>query len=154
MHSPSMLSWQVVGRILPSVSPKVGQRNPTAGLDRPWGFQEAEAPSFQDSRYMNVVRLTLRTGRLHPQELFLVLISGGWVNPRSIVRPEGLCQWKIPVTPSWIEPATFRLIAQCLNQQRHRVTHEFQSSHTLFWVVNWILFKLLFLIVSIQGYSK
>jgi hypothetical protein len=27
------------------------------------------------------------------------------------VRPEGLCQWKI-LTPSGIEPATFRLVAQ------------------------------------------
>ena len=59
----SWIPWQAckhTWRLLPYKTCK--------GLDRPWGFQEVEAPRFQDNRLMKVVKLSaLRTGRLYTQ---------------------------------------------------------------------------------------
>jgi hypothetical protein len=63
----------------------------------------------------------LRAGRTLPPGRFLVLISvRGWVDPRAVVRLEGLGKLKKKSASSELEPATFRLV-ECLNQLRYRM---------------------------------
>jgi hypothetical protein len=87
---------------------------------RPW--QALRVPGGWSSQILRksahergkVVRPTHRPS--YPQDIFLVLIYvRSWVDPRATIRPEGLCQWKIPITPSGIDPATFQFVVQCLN---------------------------------------
>jgi hypothetical protein len=61
---------------------------------------------------MAVSLSALSAGRPLPPGRFLVLVSvTGCVDPRTIVRLEGLGQLKNPMTLSKIESETFRLVA-------------------------------------------
>jgi hypothetical protein len=98
---------------------------PITGLDRPRRFKEVEAPRFENNRHVKVASLSaLRTGRLHPPGNIPGTVSvRGWIDPRATVRPEGLRQWKIPMTPSGIEPQAYRFVAQCLIRPREYVQY-------------------------------
>jgi hypothetical protein len=113
---------------------------------------------------MKVARLSvLRTGRLYTQEIFLVLISvRGLVDPRAIVRPKELCQWKIPVTQSWIDSATFRFVAPCLNYCATACPFLFIIGWTFLYLYstffmyrkNWWMLVLMWIIMFVAHYVQ
>ena len=78
---------------------------------------------------------------LSTHEIVLVLIFiRDWVEPKTIVWPEGLSQWKFPVTPPVIENATFLLLVTNWTTACHTdiVTGYCQSfGKTRNWIGRW-----------------
>ena len=70
------------------------------------------------------LKLRKSSAALIPHEISLIIIS---VRIGSV---GGMFNTKIPVTPSGIEPATFRILAQCLSLPRPRIF----GGQNLYWV--------------------
>ena len=92
---------------------------PGQALSVPGGW--SSQISRQSAREGGKVVISKRRPPLTPRKYSWYSFLLEAVNPRAIVRPEGLCQWKIPMRPSGIQPATYRLVAQCRNRLRYRV---------------------------------
>ena len=108
--SPKMYSYSYIKQS--HYSPGQAQRVPGG-----WGSQISRQSAHEVDKVVSPTHRPPLPPRKYSWYSFLLEA----VDPRATVRPEGFCQWKIPITASGIEPATFRLVAQCLNQLCHRV---------------------------------
>ena len=103
------LCWQFTKANI--VSPNSSKRwiNPCTGIERNRGFN-VEVHRFQENRHVKVKSLSaLCNGRIYRQQLPLILISvWGGVDPRTIARPEWLCQWThdFPACSAVSQPTT------------------------------------------------
>jgi hypothetical protein len=107
-------------------STNICKSNPITSLDRPWRFQEVEAPRFKITgtwkwQGCQPCAPAAFTPRNNSWYSFLLR---GWVDPRAIVRPEGLCKRKIPMTTTGNRSRDFPVCSAVPQPLRHRVPHQ------------------------------
>jgi hypothetical protein len=111
LHHYVTILW-ITALVKVKVKVTISRYRPRRALEVPggWASRISRQSAHEGGKVVSPThRLSL------PQEGFLVLISvRGWVDSRATIRPEELSHRKIPVTPSEIEPATFRFVAQLL----------------------------------------
>jgi hypothetical protein len=101
-----------------------------------WGFQISRQSAHEGDKVVSPMHWPPIPPRKYSWYLFLLEAE------LTIVWPEGWSQWKIPMTPSGIEPATFRLVLQCLNQLSHHILPIWTQAQCYFQTPSrWSFFK-------------
>jgi len=86
----------------PESCPSKGKAVPLQAWIGPEGSRKLRFPHFVTTAQDGCRLSALRTGRLYPQEILLVLISvKGWVDPRARVRSEGFYGNEKSTDTSW-----------------------------------------------------
>ena len=100
-----------------------GKAIPLQTWTGPEGSSRLRLPRFQDIRHVKVVRSVLRTGRLYPPSKYFwySFLLGAESTPGPQCGRKDYVDEKLQWHHRGIEPATFRLVAQCLNQLRYRI---------------------------------
>ena len=78
-----------------------------AGAER-WRPYRLRVSSVMKSGSLNLVDPSRPRRPVTEYFTFYLFLLGSWVNPKAIVRQEGLCHWKIATTQSGIKPVTSR----------------------------------------------
>ena len=93
-----------------------GKTVPLQACTGPEGSRKLRFPNFVTTARDGGRLSALRTSRLYPQEILLLLISvRGWVDPSAKCYRKDIMSIKNPLTPAGIEPPTYRFVVQHLN---------------------------------------
>ena len=87
----------------------------TLSVPGDWGSQISWQSAHEGSQVVSRTHWPPLPTRKYSSYPFLLEVES---TPRAIVRPEGLCKLKIPITQSWIEPSTSKFLAQYSSERR------------------------------------